>query len=112
MAIDFGKENGKLILCYTPAMGNDDIIKRLSYEKNVQIKRTFNVTKEILYEDSKQEDWDETLRFCIGQVGENYTQFAERTKLNEPRARCLLGLETRRFTTDAALRRRRKQSRF
>lgn len=73
MAIDFGKENGKLILCYTPAMGNDDIIKRLSSEKNVQIKRTFNVTKEILYEDSKQEDWDETLRFCIGQVGENYT---------------------------------------
>lgn len=54
-------------------MGSDDITKRLSSEGDVQIKRTFNVTKDMLYEDSEQEDWDETLRFCIGQVGENYT---------------------------------------
>lgn len=72
-SIAFEISENKLILCYTPVMGSEDITKRLSAEEDVQIKRTFNVTKEIMYADSKQEDWDETLRFCIGQVGENYT---------------------------------------
>lgn len=73
MAIYFKKENGKLILCYTPAMGSEDIINRLSTEQDVQIKRTFNVTKDMVCGYSDQEAWDETLQFCIGKVEKEYT---------------------------------------
>lgn len=62
------------MLCYTPAMGLDDITKRLDTEDGVLIKHTFLVTKDLLLESTENEDeWEETLRFCIGTVGESYT---------------------------------------
>ena len=74
-SISFEYSGEKLILCYTPAMGIDDITKKLSGGDDVPIKHTFFVTKDLLCEDANQEDdWEETLRFCIGTVGEHYTQ--------------------------------------
>lgn len=56
-------------------MGLDDITKRLDTEDGVSVKHTFWVTKDLLYEDIKDDDdWEETLRFYIGAVGEAYTQ--------------------------------------
>ena len=75
MSIEFKKIDGKLILVYTPAMGVDDITKRLSTEEGVQIKNTFHVTDSLLYEtDEAEDDWEETLRFCVGTMGETYTK--------------------------------------
>lgn len=74
-SISFEYSGEKLILCYAPAMGIDDITKKLSGGDDVPIKHTFFVTKDLLCEDANQEDdWEETLRFCIGTVGEHYTQ--------------------------------------
>ena len=76
MSISFEKRDGKLILVYVPAMGIDDIIKRLDTEDGVPIKHTFFVTKDLLCEDANEEDdWEETLRFCIGTIGASYTEF-------------------------------------
>lgn len=55
-------------------MGLDDITKRLDTEDGVSIKHTFWVTKDLLCEDVEEDDWEETLRFYIGAVGEAYTQ--------------------------------------
>jgi hypothetical protein len=56
-------------------MGIDDITKRLNAEDCVTIKHTFFVTKALLCEDiNEEDDWEETLRFCVGTVGEFYTQ--------------------------------------
>ena len=74
-SISFENSGEKLILCYAPAMGIDDITKKLSSGDCVPIKHTFFVIKDLLCEDANQEDdWEETLRFCIGTVGEHYTQ--------------------------------------
>lgn len=74
-SISFEYSGDKLILCYTPAMGLEDITKRLNTEDGVTIKHTFFVTKELLCSDVEEDDdWEETLRFCIGTVGEHYTQ--------------------------------------
>ena len=74
-SISFEYSGEKLILCYAPAMGIDDITKKLSGGNDVPIKHTLFVTKDLLCEDANQEDdWEETLRFCIGTVGEHYTQ--------------------------------------
>mgnify|MGYP004512218901 FL=1 len=74
-SISFEYSEDKLILCYTPVMGLDDITKRLDTEDGVSVKHTFWVTKDLLYEDIKDDDdWEETLRFYIGAVGEAYTQ--------------------------------------
>lgn len=74
-SISFEYTEGKLILCYTPVMGLDDITKRLDTEDGVSIKHTFWVTKDLLCEDVEEDDdWEETLRFYIGAVGEAYTQ--------------------------------------
>lgn len=73
-SISFEYSEDKLILCYTPVMGLDDITKRLDTEDGISIKHTFWVTKDLLYEDIEEDDWEETLRFCIGAVGEAYTQ--------------------------------------
>ena len=74
-SISFEYSEGKLILCYTPVMGLDDITKRLDTEDGVSIKHTFWVTKDLLCEGVEEEDdWEETLRFYIGTVGEVYTQ--------------------------------------
>lgn len=73
-SISFESSESELILCYAPAMEIDDIAKRLSTEDGFQIKNTFYVTKELLRKIADSEDdWEETLRFCIGQVGEKYT---------------------------------------
>lgn len=56
-------------------MGLDDITKRLDTEDGVSIKHTFWVTKDLLCEDVEEDDdWEETLHFYIGVVGESYTQ--------------------------------------
>ena len=74
-SISFEYSGEKLILCYAPAMGIDDITKKLSGGDDVPIKHTFFVTKDLLCEDANQEDdWEETLRFCIGTIGELYTK--------------------------------------
>jgi len=74
-SISFEYSEDKLILCYTPVMGLDDITKRLDTEDGVSIKHTFWVTKDLLCEDVEEDDdWEETLRFYIGAVGEAYTQ--------------------------------------
>ncbi len=74
-SISFEYTEGKLILCYTPVMGLDDITKRLDTEDGILIKHTFWVTKDLLCEDVEEDDdWEETLRFYIGVVGEAYTQ--------------------------------------
>ena len=75
MSISFEKRNDKLILVYVPAMGIDDIIKRLDTKDGVTIKHTFFVTKELLCSDVEEDnDWEETLRFCIGTIGESYIE--------------------------------------
>lgn len=74
-SISFEYSENKLILCYTPVMGLDDITKRLDTEDGISIKHTFWVTKDLLCEDvEKDDDWEETLHFHIGAVGEAYTQ--------------------------------------
>lgn len=74
-SISFEYSEDKLILCYAPVMGLDDITKRLDTEDGVSIKHTFWVTKDLLCEDVEDDDdWEETLRFYIGTVGEAYTQ--------------------------------------
>lgn len=74
-SISFEYSEDKLILCYTPVMGLDDITKRLDTEDGVSIKHTFWVTKDLLCEDVEEyDDWEESLRFYIGSVGEAYTQ--------------------------------------
>lgn len=74
-SISFEYSENKLILCYTPVMGLDDITKRLDTEDGVSVKHTFWVTKDLLCEDIEDDDdWEETLRFYIGAVGEAYTQ--------------------------------------
>ena len=74
-SISFEYSKDKLILCYTPVMGLDDITKRLDTEDGVSVKHTFWVTKDLLCEDIEDDDdWEETLRFYIGAVGEAYTQ--------------------------------------
>lgn len=75
VSISFEYLEDKLILCYTPVTGLDDITKRLDTEDSVSVKHTFWVTKDLLCEDIEDDDdWEETLRFYIGAVGEAYTQ--------------------------------------
>lgn len=71
-SISFEYSEDKLILCYTPVMGLDDITKRLDTEDGVSIKHTFWVTKDLLCEDVEDDDWEETLRFCIGKTEDTY----------------------------------------
>jgi len=75
MSISFEKRNDKLILVYVPAMGIDDIITRLDTEDGFPIKHTFFVTKDLLCEDVEEEnDWEETLSFCVGTIGDSYVE--------------------------------------
>lgn len=74
-SISFEYSEDKLILCYTPVMGLDDITKRLDTEDGVSVKHTFLVTKDLLCEDIEDDDdGEETLNFHIGTVGEVYTK--------------------------------------
>lgn len=75
MSVTFEKRNNELILCYSPAMGISDITKRLSMNEEISIKRTFFVTKSMLREpDGDEYDFEETLRFCIGEIDADYTR--------------------------------------
>ena len=75
MSVSFERRNDELILFYSPAMGISEITKRLSMDEEILIKRTFLVTKSMLREPDKDEyDFEDTLMFCIGQVGIEYTQ--------------------------------------
>ena len=75
MSIEFKKIDAKLILAYTPAMGIDDIRRRLATEEGVKIKNTFHVTDSLLFDfDEAEDDWEETLYFRIGVIGDTYIQ--------------------------------------
>ncbi len=74
-SISFEILGDELILCYAPAMGIDGLLERLSSNKELSIKHTFLVTKKLLRNSDEEEfDFEETLRFCIGKVGNTYTQ--------------------------------------
>lgn len=73
-AISFEIIGDKLILCYAPAMGIDGLLERLSSGKELSIKHTFIVTQKLLRNSDEEFDFEETLRFCIGKVGDTYTQ--------------------------------------
>ena len=72
MTIEFEKVDKELILCYSPAMGADELLNRLSTSDGFSIKRTFFVNKTLLRE-SGDYDFDDTLRFCIGTFDDSYT---------------------------------------
>ena len=73
MTISFERRNDELILCYAPAMGTRELEKRLFEGEELQIKHTFNVNSSMLRE-SDEYDFEETLRFCIGKIGDEYTE--------------------------------------
>lgn len=74
-SISFEILGDELILCYAPAMGIDGLLERLSSVKELSIKHTFLVSQKLLRNSDEEEfDFEETLRFCIGKVGDTYTQ--------------------------------------
>ena len=76
MTISFEKNNTELILCYTPDYGTEDLVKRLMNGEDLHIKNTFTVNHSLLRNSEEQEnDLEETLRFCVGEVGAQYTIF-------------------------------------
>ncbi len=83
-SISFKYLEDKLILCYTPVIGLDDITKRLDTEDGVPIKHTFWVTKHLLCNDVEEDnDGEETLHFHIGTVGEVFVdELGERMRAN------------------------------
>lgn len=55
-------------------MGITEISERLSQDEEVTIKKTFTVTKKHLFNNFIDDDeLEETLHFCIGEIGETYT---------------------------------------
>ncbi len=73
-SISFEYTESKLILCYTPVVGLNDISKRLDTEDGFSIKHTFWVTKDLLCDGIEDDDWEETLHFYIGTIEEAYTK--------------------------------------
>lgn len=74
-SISFKTIGDELILCYTPAMGIENITEKLSSDKEVLIKNTFTVNQKHLRISNDEEfDFEETLCFCIGLVGDTYTR--------------------------------------
>jgi len=73
MAVDFEINGNELILVYTPERGYEEIKKRIISEDDVLIKKTFFVNQTLLREVDDEFDYEDTLRFCIGTVGEHYT---------------------------------------
>ena len=72
--LSFETKGKELHLCYTPGGRVEDIAERLSSKKEILIKHVFLVTQKLL-RNSIEEDYDfeETFRFCIGQVGDAFT---------------------------------------
>lgn len=74
MSIAFKNYKNILILSYSPVMGITEISERLSQDEEVTIKKTFTVTKKHLFNKFIDDDeFEETLHFCIGEIGETYT---------------------------------------
>lgn len=74
LPVVFENYKNLLILSYSPVMGITEILERLSQDEEVTIKRTFSVTKKHLINKANNEDeFEETLHFCIGKIGDIYT---------------------------------------
>lgn len=76
MSIEFEKTGNELLLLYAPPVNMDTerIKQRLSSPNGLRIKNTFLVNTALLrHSDDEENDLEETLRFCIGQVGDGYT---------------------------------------
>lgn len=73
MTVNFETNGNELILVYTPELGSEEINKRLVSEDGVLIKKTFFVNRVLSREVDDEFDYEDTLRFCIGTVGEHYT---------------------------------------
>lgn len=72
MTISFEKKDKELILCYSPAMGTDELSDRLSSGEDIWIKHTFLVNKTLLRE-TDEDGLEDSLRFCIGSFDDSYT---------------------------------------
>ena len=73
MSIEFEKAGNELLLLYSPPSNMDieRINQRLSSPNGLRIKNTFLVNTALLrHSDDEENDLEETLRFCIGQVGD------------------------------------------
>lgn len=73
MSISFERLNNEFIMCYAPVMGIEEILKRLLSEHEINIKHTFFVTENML-RNSNENDFEETLRFCIGKITNDYVE--------------------------------------
>lgn len=74
LSIVFENYKNHLILSYSPVMGITEILERLSQYEEVTIKKTFTVTKKHLFNKvNNEEEFEETLHFCIGKIGNIYT---------------------------------------
>lgn len=73
MTISFEKRSNELILCYTPSVGLGDLQQRLADGDRIPIKHTFFIDSSLVRE-APDDDFEDTLCFCIGTVGEAYTQ--------------------------------------
>lgn len=74
VSISFEHHGGNLILCYNSKEDIEYIMERLHKEETISIKKTFLVGENLLYKSDNENLWGEPLRFCIGKVGETYTQ--------------------------------------
>ena len=73
MKISFEKRSNELILCYTSSIDLGNLQQRLSVGNRIQIKHTFFVDSSMVRE-APDDDFEDTLCFCIGTVGKVYTQ--------------------------------------
>ena len=73
MSITFEVVHNNLILCYAPEYGIDDFEKRLINGEELHIRNTFIVNQNLLLK-SDENDLEESLRFCVGNVGKSYIQ--------------------------------------
>lgn len=73
MTISFEKRSNELILCYTPSVGLGNLQQRLADGDRIPIKHTFFIDSSLVRE-APDDDFEDTLCFCIGTVGEAYTQ--------------------------------------
>ena len=74
MTIEFSVEGNKLVMFYTPEAFSSGILEKYRQEKEIIIKRCFNVTLENEFE-IKDDSWydpEETIAFVIGEKLNNY----------------------------------------
>ena len=73
MTISFERRSNELILCYAPSLDSGNFKQRLSDGDRIPIKHAFFVDRSLVRE-APDDDFEDTLCFCIGMVGEAYTQ--------------------------------------